>query len=64
MSRTVATGRQHEIVEVPPTHCGKGHRLGPRQVLVGYGPHPGGVGRARYWTCRECGHVTWDEAAR
>jgi hypothetical protein len=50
-------------VEIPPTHCPNGHRLGPSQVLVGFGAHPDG-GRRRIWICRECGVVIWDEHMR
>lgn len=58
---TVPTGRHpHELVEVKPTHCPAGHPLGPRQVLVGFGVRPDGA-RARSWTCRTCGAITWDE---
>jgi hypothetical protein len=58
---TIATGRTaHELVEVAPSHCPAGHRLGVRQVLVGFGISPDGV-RARSWTCRTCGAIVWDE---
>lgn len=60
MVRTRPTGRTpHEIVEIAPTHCANGHRLGPLEVLIAYREHPDGVGRARVWTCRACGDETW-----
>jgi hypothetical protein len=60
MTKTIPTGRTpHELVEIAPTHCPNGHRLGPGQVLVGYGVRPDGI-RARRWMCRTCGVITWD----
>jgi hypothetical protein len=60
MVQTVATGRTpHELVEIAPTRCPAGHALGARQVLVGFGVRPDGA-RARSWTCRTCGTITWD----
>src|SRR4051794_37283005 len=41
----IRTGRTpHELIETAPTHCPRGHRLGPGQVLVGYGVGPDAVG--------------------
>ena len=40
-----------------PARCAHGHRLGARQVLVGWNnsvPNP-----CLTWTCRACGHITW-----
>ena len=60
MVLTIPTGRNPtERVELAPTNCPNGHPLGSRQVLVGYGIRPDGV-RARCWTCRTCGVITWD----
>jgi hypothetical protein len=62
MVETRRTGRTpHELVEVAPTLCANGHRLGPLQVLIGLDEHPSGVGRARCWTCRTCGVTAWAE---
>src|SRR5262249_209577 len=64
MARTIPTGRTaHELLEVAPTRCPNGPRLGPRQVVVGYGTGPDGL-TPRWWMCRACGVITWDEDAR
>ena len=64
MARTVPTGRDHETRELAPAHCPFGHPLGAGRVLVAYEPHPGHVGRARSWTCRQCGAKIWAEPSR
>jgi hypothetical protein len=38
------------VVEIPPTHCPNGHRIGAGRVLVGWDP----ITRERTYTCREC----------
>lgn len=44
------TGRtEHEIIEVPPTHCPAGHPLGRGHVIVGGDSHQ------RTYLCRQCG---------
>src|SRR3954463_3721983 len=41
MALTIPSGRTpHELVEVAPTRCPAGHRLGAGQVLVGFGIRP------------------------
>jgi hypothetical protein len=49
------------VVEVPPDFCPNGHRLGARQVVVGFLPcwcASPDVGHRSY-RCRECGAIIY-----
>ena len=46
------------VVE-PPPHCPNGHRLGPKQVLVGHTACRGHGGGHLTWTCRACNQTMY-----
>ena len=43
----------------PPTHCAKGHTLGPGEVLVGHQARLGHGGGHTTWTCRTCDETVY-----
>ena len=52
---------QGQVVEIPPEVLDCGCVYGPRVAVLGYNPHPSGVGRCRTYWCRTCRVMTYSE---
>jgi hypothetical protein len=50
-----------QVVEIPPAVLDCGHPFGPGLVVIGYNPHPSGIGRCRTYWCRTCSVMTYSE---